>query len=262
MKKERFLFYVDWRNQMEMMNDEQLRRFIYNLCNYHEEKDVELPSELEKALWLGILPVLKLNNKKYEARAEKSRENGKLGGAPVGNQNARKDEMIQNNLNQPKQPDKSKEINDKGEEINDKSEMKKDNWQEKTGNSELISDKEEMSNFSNTSMYSGETFTNIENYSEDKNVKSVSGPDTGAEEIPIKILTDIFCNYHLYPPEYKNYVLTKNDYRRVLTAKVFMDFPDWENKLNELGKDKFIPTYARYLAWPLMKKRFIEFAEL
>lgn len=188
MKKERFLFYVDWRNQMEMMNDEQLRRFMYNLCNYHEEKDVELPTELERALWLGIQPVLKLNNKKYEARAEKSRENGKLGGAPLGNQNARKDDSVQNNLNQPKQPDKrkeisekSKEINDKGEEINDKSEMKKDNWQEKTGNTELLIDNSEMSIFSNTSMYSGETFTNIENYSEDKKVKSVSSSDTGAK---------------------------------------------------------------------------------
>lgn len=100
------------------------------------------------------------------------------------------------------------------------------------------------------------TIINKENINKDINI------NTGAEEIPLKILTDIFCNYHLYPPEYKNYVLTKNDYRRVLTAKVFMDFPDWENKLNELGKDKFIPTYGRYLAWPLMKKRFIEFAEL
>lgn len=207
---------------MELMNDEQLRRFMYNLCKYHEEKDVELTSDFEKAIWFGIEPALKTNNKKYEARAEKSRENGKLGGAPLGNQNARKEDAVQNNLKQPKQPkqpDNREEISEKGKEINDNSEMIKDNWQE-------------------------------------KNEK------TGIEEVPNRILKDIFCNYIVIDDRYKNYVLTKNDYRKVLTAIVFDDFPDWENKLNELGVDKFIPTYARYFGWPLMQKRFLEFTAL
>lgn len=120
-----------------MMDDEQLRRFIYNLCNYAQEIEVELPTKFEKAIWLGILPSLKINDRKYEERAEKSRENGKLGGAPIGNQNARKFEIIPNNLNQPKQPDKSKEINDNSKMLNEKCEKINENSKMKNVNEKV-----------------------------------------------------------------------------------------------------------------------------
>jgi len=114
---------------MNMMNDEQVRRFINNLCNYSEGKEVELPTELEKALWIGILPSLKINDAKYEKVVERNRKNGQLGGAPLGNQNARKDETTQNNPNNPIS-DKREVIIDNSKVVNDNCKITKDDWQE------------------------------------------------------------------------------------------------------------------------------------
>ena len=121
---------------MNMMNDQQVRRFINNLCNYTEGKEVELPTELEKALWIGVLPSLKINDEKYERVLERNRKNGQMGGAPLGNQNARKEETTQNNPNNPIS-DKCKVINDKREVITGNSKETSDKREVVTGNSEM-----------------------------------------------------------------------------------------------------------------------------
>jgi len=127
--KKRFLFYVSWKQQMSLLNDEQVRRFIDNLCNYTEEKPVDLPTDVEKAIWYGILPSLEINNKKYEKQADRSRENGKFGGAPKNNQNARKHEKqpngLKNNPNNLESDDwreKSDDWREKNEESREKNE--------------------------------------------------------------------------------------------------------------------------------------------
>ena len=119
---------------MDMMNDQQVRRFINNLCNYTEGKEAEFPTELEKALWIGVLPSLKINDEKYERVLERNRKNGQQGGAPLGNQNARREETTQINPNNPIS-DKSKVItgnskvtSDKKEEITGNSKMETGNW--------------------------------------------------------------------------------------------------------------------------------------
>lgn len=121
---------------MNMMNDQQVRRFINNLCNYTEGKEVELPTELETALWIGVLPSLKINDEKYERVLERNRKNGQMGGAPLGNQNAKKEETTQNNPNNPIS-DKCKVINDKREVITGNSKETSDKREVVTGNSEL-----------------------------------------------------------------------------------------------------------------------------
>ena len=105
---------------MNMMNDQQVRRFINNLCNYTEGKEAEFPTELEKALWIGVLPSLKINDEKYERVLERNRKNGQQGGAPLGNQNARREETTQINPNNP--------ISDKSKVITGNSEMETGNW--------------------------------------------------------------------------------------------------------------------------------------
>ena len=155
--KTRFLFYLDWREQMNMMTDEQVRRFINNLCKYTEGIEPDLPSDIEKALWIGILPSLKINEQKYEKRIERNRENGRLGGAPLGNQNANKIKTTQNNpnnlINDNREEindnrkmisDNCKEIIDNREEASDKSKMLTDNRKEITGNCEEINNKSEL----------------------------------------------------------------------------------------------------------------------
>ena len=170
METKRFLFYLDWRNQMEMMNDEQVRRFVNNLCNYTEGKKIDLPTDIEKALWIGIVPSLKINAEKYEWKVKQNQENGKKGGAPLGNTNARKDrdtkeekasgsseekkttETTQNNPNKlirdnwQEETGKSKVVNDNWQEGIDKSEMLKDNWELETENCKTKVDNDIASN--------------------------------------------------------------------------------------------------------------------
>lgn len=85
-----FLFYLSWEQQIDLMKDDELRRFNKNLCRYYKGEQVELPTREEQLCWLGILPALELNKIKYEKKSASNRENGKLGGAPKGNQNARR----------------------------------------------------------------------------------------------------------------------------------------------------------------------------
>ena len=86
--------------------------------------------------WLGIVRALDSNEEKWEKRVEANKKNGKLGGAPAGNQNAKK-ETTQNNPNNLIR-DNSKEKSDKSKKVNDKSELENDNRQEKNVKSEIL----------------------------------------------------------------------------------------------------------------------------
>jgi len=139
----RFLFYVNWREQIELLDDSEVRRFINNLCNYVEGNEPELETKADKLVWNGVLPALEVNMKKYNAKVESNRINGRLGGAPVGNQNARRTETTQNNPNNPIIDnsnmiiDNSKLDNDNGEQVIDNNELKSDNCQESIVDSKL-----------------------------------------------------------------------------------------------------------------------------
>ena len=118
-----FMFYHNWKKQMEILSDAQVRQLVYNLIYYHEGEDekIKLETDLEKAVWLGILPGIEINHKKYQNRVEANRKNGKRGGRP-------KDES-----KEPKEPsgfsenpenliiDNRKEIIENREKINDNS---------------------------------------------------------------------------------------------------------------------------------------------
>jgi ribosome assembly protein YihI (activator of Der GTPase) len=96
-RQQSFLFYTSWKEQIDQLDDQELRRFINNLINFHTEGEIELPSRIESILWNGVLPALKKNKSSWENRSKSASENGKMGGAPKGNQNAKKE-------NNPKQP--------------------------------------------------------------------------------------------------------------------------------------------------------------
>lgn len=231
---------------MELMNDEQLRRFMYNLCKYHEEKDVELTSDFEKAIWFGIEPALKTNNKKYEAKAEKSRENGKLGGAPLGNQNARKEDAVQNNLKQPKQPDNREEISEKGKEINDNSEMIKDNWQEINVNDEVINiTGKNQIEISETIVLDQEILTSVDDNSNNSETSYSTYDDLVNPEICSSDLTGVSTSYF-----------------RALLNEYFSYYKEWEVDLYKLGFDDFIkgPKGAEFDCKEIrmLLKRFLE----
>ena len=95
------MVYMTWEELVDKMTDEELRRFIKNLFRFHRDEKIVLPTRLEEMTWIGIQPALVINNDKYEQKAAANKENGKKGGAPPGNQNARKSKSTQNNLNNP-----------------------------------------------------------------------------------------------------------------------------------------------------------------
>jgi hypothetical protein len=83
MEKKSFIFYTSWKKNIEMMEDDELRRFINNLINYTEGNEVELPTRIEKMVWNDLVEVLNHNERKRERAAERSRQNGQRGGRPT-----------------------------------------------------------------------------------------------------------------------------------------------------------------------------------
>ena len=133
-----FMFYTSWSSQLEVLSDKELRRFIENLISFHRGTGVNLKSKPDKLVWNGVLPVLILNDKKYQETVERNRENGKKGGRPKKEaaETEKPNGFIENLYKtdgfkeKPKKPDNSKvEIDNSKREI--------DNSIKTTGNREL-----------------------------------------------------------------------------------------------------------------------------
>ena len=142
MEQKAFLFYLNWKDQIDDLDDIELRRLIYNLIKYHSGEEIDLPTKTDRLVWKGILPGLEANQDKYEKRVQANRENGKLGGAPKGNQNASKDKTTQINPEQPKQPDKR-------EQINNNSKMEIENRKQTSDNREVLNENIKLENETN-----------------------------------------------------------------------------------------------------------------
>ena len=135
MDKKAFLFYYNWEQQVDLMTDEELRRFIKNLCRHSKGEPVDLPTREENLCWLGIVPALEINKTSYEKKVKANQENGKLGGAPAGNQNARKDKTTQ--INPDNLINENREMgNDNCEKVKDNSKLKNENWEKSTENTQ------------------------------------------------------------------------------------------------------------------------------
>jgi len=147
--KKSFMFYLNWIDQINELDDVELRRLINNLVNYHKGEEVVLVTKSDRLVWQGILPGLRANEAKYEKRVAANRVNGQLGGAPPGNGNARKDKTTQSTQNNPNNLiiDKREEINgnremviDNREELTEKGKLESENWEESNENRELEND--------------------------------------------------------------------------------------------------------------------------
>ena len=147
--KKSFMFYLNWIDQINELDDVELRRLINNLVKYHRKEAVELVTKADRLVWQGILPGLQTNEARYERKVAANRANGQLGGAPPGNGNARKDKTTQSTQNNPNNLiiDKREEINgnsekviDNIEEITEKSQLEIENWEESNENRDLVND--------------------------------------------------------------------------------------------------------------------------
>jgi len=80
--KKSFVAYCDWIESFEELSDEEAGRLVKHLFRYVNDLYPEDPDRLTKMCFIPIKQSLKRDLKKYENRAERSRENGKKGGRP------------------------------------------------------------------------------------------------------------------------------------------------------------------------------------
>lgn len=119
------MFYLNWKSQLDVLSDKELRRFINNLISWHQNQEIELKTKTDLLVWNGVLPGLETNIKKYEESAERSRNNGKKssGRPPKGKE-------TQRDILEPTKPDNSKLLIDNTKEITDNGEMITENREE------------------------------------------------------------------------------------------------------------------------------------
>lgn len=89
--KKSFLLYVSSRVLFEMLSPEDCKKLILAIFDYNiDGKLLESESDVVKIAFEVMRQYMDENNERYEARCKANKENGKKGGAPRGNSNARK----------------------------------------------------------------------------------------------------------------------------------------------------------------------------
>lgn len=73
---------------LKELDDQTLAKVMRMIFDWYDEKPVEPQTQIEKFAWKLILPRLESNKESYLALLERNKENGKKGGAPIGNKNA------------------------------------------------------------------------------------------------------------------------------------------------------------------------------
>lgn len=101
--------YFSYLEPLADLTDEEVGRVVRAILKYGADKTIPDLSPSERMAFTFMKTNFDREAAAYDAKVEKKRENGKKGGAPVGNQNARKQK-------QPKQPKEEDEEEDEEEE--------------------------------------------------------------------------------------------------------------------------------------------------
>lgn len=105
-EKNSFILFYEWEDSIRSLTDEQAGQLLRALFAYEKRGEQYTGGDPAVELAMGFLYAsLDRNREKYEETCRKRSAAGKKGGAPKGNQNARKDENKQNKQKQAKQPD-------------------------------------------------------------------------------------------------------------------------------------------------------------
>ena len=126
-EKRSFVFYDSFLEAMKHLNDAEFRECVLKIRDYAlEGVDEESSSPMVNVIMAMAKPNLDSARRRYMASVEngkKGAEYGKLGGAPKGNQNARKKQP----LNQPQKQPLDVDVNDDVEEdVNEEVDVKGD----------------------------------------------------------------------------------------------------------------------------------------
>lgn len=103
--KKSIVVYADWINKFEELTDDEAGKLIKHFFRYVNDLNPEAPDRTTKLLFIDIENSLKRDLKKWEKRAERSRENGSLGGRPPKDKNLEEPEETQQVILKPKKPD-------------------------------------------------------------------------------------------------------------------------------------------------------------
>lgn len=104
--------YFSYLEPLADLTDEEVGRVVRAILKYGADRTIPDLSPSEKMAFSFMKGNFDRDAAAYDAKVEKKRENGKKGGAPVGNQNARK----QKQPKQPKEEEKEEEETNKKEE--------------------------------------------------------------------------------------------------------------------------------------------------
>ena len=99
--KKSIVVYSDWIKKFEALTDDEAGRLIKHFFRYVNDLNPIAPDRITELSFIDIESCLKRDLVKWEQRAERSRENGKLGGRP----SLDKPEKTQQVILKPKKPD-------------------------------------------------------------------------------------------------------------------------------------------------------------
>lgn len=80
--KKKVIVYADWICKFEILTDIEAGKLIKHFFRYINDLNPEYPDRITELSFIDIQNTLKRDLKKWEKRAESSRENGKKGGRP------------------------------------------------------------------------------------------------------------------------------------------------------------------------------------
>ena len=80
--KKKVIWYTNWCDTFEKLNDEEAGRLIKHFCEYITDKNPEPPDRITDLLFDPIKDTLKRDLIKWEERQERNRANGSKGGRP------------------------------------------------------------------------------------------------------------------------------------------------------------------------------------
>jgi hypothetical protein len=104
--KKAVVIYSDWIKKFEALEDGEAGRLIKHFFRYVNDLNPVAPDRITELSFIDIEASLKRDLKKWEERAERSRENGKSGGRPTAKiENPKEPEQTQQVILEPRKPD-------------------------------------------------------------------------------------------------------------------------------------------------------------
>lgn len=103
--KKSIVIYSDWIDKFEILSDEEAGKLIKHFFRYVNDKNPTAPDRITELSFIDIKATLKRDLVKWEKRAERSRENGKLGGRPKTQENQEEPKETQQVILKPRKPD-------------------------------------------------------------------------------------------------------------------------------------------------------------